>query len=181
MLIHVETLGSSLGERALTAWPHSRPISSSIWMKCGRGRVGRAALSAATTFCPLAVTSGYPLAATFVANHLLRRWPEKGGAALHPRPPRPSARLAFEASPAGSRQGKLVIVQHHDISDPETGGAFTLKQYLSEKELDDDGEPRNFRISLKPLNAEFEPIVLTPDFEHDVQVIAELRTVLGVR
>ncbi|MEX2375062.1 MAG: DEAD/DEAH box helicase family protein [Dehalococcoidia bacterium] len=99
------------------------------------------------------------------------------GKSMEPRVPDGSL-CVFEARPVGSRQNKIVIVQHHDIADPETGGAYTLKQYASEKEVDGDGEPRNVRITLRPLNAAFDPIILTPEFEHDVRVIAELKSVL---
>ena len=39
----------------------------------------------------------------------------------------------FRAAPTGTREGKVVVVQHRGIADPETGGRFTIKVYISEK------------------------------------------------
>jgi hypothetical protein len=39
----------------------------------------------------------------------------------------------FRANPQGTRSGKIVVVQHREIDDPETGGSYTIKRYLSEK------------------------------------------------
>jgi SOS-response transcriptional repressor LexA len=39
----------------------------------------------------------------------------------------------FRAHPQGTRNGKIVVVQHRSISDPETGGSYTIKRYRSEK------------------------------------------------
>jgi SOS-response transcriptional repressor LexA len=65
-----------------------------------------------------------------------------------------------------------------DSVDPETGERYTVKQYESEKVSDDDSW-RHSKITLKPLNPNFAPIVLTEDLEGQVQVIAECVEVLG--
>ncbi|MFQ5699639.1 MAG: type ISP restriction/modification enzyme [Myxococcota bacterium] len=84
----------------------------------------------------------------------------------------------FRAPVEGSRQGKILLVQHHDIHDPETGGSFTVKRYSSEKVTNPDGTWRHTKVTLSPLNPEYEPIVLTPDSEDEVRVIAEWVQVL---
>ncbi len=83
----------------------------------------------------------------------------------------------FRRIPAGSRQGKVVLVQHHDIADAESGGSYTVKRYESHKQESDGAVVGT--IELRPVNPEFEPIVLEPGDEAEVQVIAELVTVLG--
>ena len=83
----------------------------------------------------------------------------------------------FRRIPAGSRQGKVVLAQHHDIADVETGGSYTVKRYESHKQ-ESDGEVAG-TIELRPVNPDFDPIVLEPGDEDEVQVIAELVTVLG--
>ena len=83
----------------------------------------------------------------------------------------------FRRIRAGSRQGKVVLAQHHSIDDVETGGSYTVKRYESRKE-ESDGEFVG-SIKLCPVNPEFEPIVLDPGDDAEVQVIAELVTVLG--
>jgi type III restriction enzyme len=76
----------------------------------------------------------------------------------------------------GTRQGKIVLAQHRDIADPETGGSFTVKMYESAKALE-DGEVRG-SVTLRPLNPDYEAIVLTDVDDEDVVVIAELVEVL---
>ena len=39
----------------------------------------------------------------------------------------------FKLAPGGTRQGKVVLVQHRDIDDIDTGGHYTIKVYESEK------------------------------------------------
>lgn len=73
----------------------------------------------------------------------------------------------------GTRQDRVVLVQHHDIQDPETGGAYTIKRYRSEKAKSGDGTWLHTRITLHPENPAFQPITLTPDDEGEVKVIAE--------
>ena len=84
----------------------------------------------------------------------------------------------FRAPVEGTRQGKTVLVQLHDAIDPETGGRYTLKRYESKKVGDGDSW-RHTEITLKPINPEFEPIVLTHADEGEVAVVAELVEVVG--
>jgi type III restriction enzyme len=85
----------------------------------------------------------------------------------------------FRANPVGSREGKIVLVQHYGPADPETGGSYTVKKYHSEKVSAEEGDWQHLRITLQPESPEFEPIVLTPEAEHDVRVIAEFVAALG--
>jgi Predicted helicase len=82
------------------------------------------------------------------------------------------------AHPApGTREGKTVLVQLRDATDPDTGERYTVKRYESEKvEIEDSW--RHVRITLKPLNPDFEPIVFTGDDEGVLQVVAEFLEVL---
>jgi hypothetical protein len=79
----------------------------------------------------------------------------------------------------GSRDDKRLLVWHSGIDDPVTSGHYTLKVYASEKEETSEGSWHHTKILLKPVNPGFEPIVLTPEDEEDVRVIAELHTVLS--
>ncbi len=54
----------------------------------------------------------------------------------------------FRKDPGGSRNGKVVLVHHHDIQDPYFG-RFTVKVYHSEKEIREDSWHHK-RIILKP-------------------------------
>ena len=84
----------------------------------------------------------------------------------------------FRAPVEGTRQGKIVLVQMRDDTDLESGQRYTVKRYRSEKAADGDSW-RHARISLNPVNPEFEPIVLTSTDEGHFQVVAELVEVLG--
>ncbi|KPF45937.1 AAA family ATPase [beta proteobacterium AAP51] len=82
----------------------------------------------------------------------------------------------FRAAPAGTREGKIVVVQHRGIADPDTGGRYTLKRYRSEKVADEAGGWRHTRIVLQPESDQpgYAPIVLELGPEQDeVQVVAE--------
>jgi len=84
----------------------------------------------------------------------------------------------FAAPVTGTRQGKTVLVQLRDAIDPETGERYTVKRYESEKAK--AGESwRHRRITLKPVNPQFAPIILSGTDEGQVQVIAEVVEVLG--
>ncbi len=83
----------------------------------------------------------------------------------------------FRAPVKGTRQGKTVLVQLRDATDPETGQRYTVKRYESEKKAQDDSW-RHTRILLKPANPEYKPIVLTDADEGGLQVIAEMVVVL---
>ena len=85
----------------------------------------------------------------------------------------------FRAPVRGTRQGKTVLVRLHDATDPETGARYTVKRYESEKAAD-GGSWRHARITLRPNNPEFEPIVLTGADEGEIAVVAELVEVVAV-
>lgn len=93
----------------------------------------------------------------------------------------------FRANPAGSRQGKIVLVQYRGPADPDTGGAYTVKRYSSSKwveagrkDFQDNEQWRHQQITLSPLNPDYEPIVLFPQSEGDFRVIGEWVENLGV-
>ena len=77
---------------------------------------------------------------------------------------------------AGTRQGKTVLVELRDKTDPDTGERFTLKRYESEKRVDEDGW-KHLRIVLHSTNREFPPIECRDDQE--LRVIGVLTEVLA--
>ena len=84
----------------------------------------------------------------------------------------------FKANPGGSRNGKIVLVQHRDIEDPDHGGTYTVKTYHSEK-IEEDGVLVNQCIVLKPeTNAYgYSPIVVE-DGGEELVVVGEFLVVL---
>lgn len=87
----------------------------------------------------------------------------------------------FKFSTGGTRQGKVVLVQHRDLEDIDTGGHYTIKVYESEKEILEDGGWQHKKITLKPDTTApgYEPIELSNQEMGSFKVIAELVAVLG--
>ncbi len=79
----------------------------------------------------------------------------------------------FRANPAGSREGKIVLVQNHVVYDPEYGGSYSIKQYASEKHFNSDGTWHHSEIQLKPLNPNYNPIVLNEADSDSFRIIGE--------
>ncbi len=84
----------------------------------------------------------------------------------------------FRANVAGTRQNKIVLVQHSSIADPDTGGSYTVKKYTSRKKYAADGTWQHEEIVLKPLNAEFEDIVIPNAEDEEFMVVAEVVNIL---
>ena len=116
---------------------------------------------------------------TVESRHHLRRGmfvAQVVGKSMEPAIP-DGAYCLFRAPVGGTRQGKTVLVQMSDVADPESGQRYTVKRYESEKASDGDSW-RHTRISLNPINPDFQPIVLTSTDERQFQVIAEVVEVL---
>jgi phage repressor protein C with HTH and peptisase S24 domain len=99
------------------------------------------------------------------------------GQSMEPRIPDGSSCL-FLSPVKGSRQGKIVLVQLRDETDPESGAHYTVKRYESEKSFDEDDTWRQVKITLTPLNTSFGPIVLAEEDEDSIAVIAEFLQVI---
>ena len=84
----------------------------------------------------------------------------------------------FSSPVVGSRTGRILLVQHRDISDPETGGTFTVKKFDSSGIYGKDTTERTGTIYLRPLNPDFQPIELKNATEDNVRAIAEFLDVL---
>ena len=80
----------------------------------------------------------------------------------------------FRANPAGSRQGKIVLVQHHNYYDSDYSGAYSIKEYSSVKSYDEFGNWQHEKIELLPLNKDYNPIVIDAEEAEDFRVIGEL-------
>jgi DUF2075 family protein len=87
----------------------------------------------------------------------------------------------FRLNPEGTREGRVLLAQHRDIHDVDTGGHYTIKVYSSEKEQLPDGSWHHTRIWLKPDTTSdgYDPIELDPQEADSLRIIAELVAVLG--
>lgn len=86
--------------------------------------------------------------------------------------------VVFRAKPTGTRQGKIVLAQYRGPADPDTGGAFTVKKYSSEKRGGQEGEWRHAKVLLSPINPDYEPIAIPESDAQQVEIVAEFVTVL---
>ena len=89
------------------------------------------------------------------------------GRSMEPRIPDGSLNL-FRFHPAGSRQGKLLLIQRFGVLD-ETA-RYTVKRYTSEKIVTGPEQWANASIRLEPLNPEFQAWDVGPE---DFAVVAE--------
>jgi phage repressor protein C with HTH and peptisase S24 domain len=78
----------------------------------------------------------------------------------------------WRAAVGGARTGRVVLVESRGISDPETGGSYTVKIY-------DRISPERVRLVPDSTDARFAPIELVAESEADVRVVAELVEVLS--
>ncbi|MET0029712.1 MAG: DNA/RNA helicase domain-containing protein [Candidatus Thiodiazotropha sp.] len=86
----------------------------------------------------------------------------------------------FKANPGGSRNNKVVLIQHRDIEDQDTGGTYTVKLYSSEKKTDCD-DWRHTKIVLKPdsyING-YRNLIFDVESEGELHVVGEFVAVLG--
>lgn len=91
----------------------------------------------------------------------------------------PGAWCLFHFNPQGTRNGKIVVVNHDHIEDPELGGHYTIKRCKTEKLIDEKGVLHHV-LALKPesTNTTHEAMVLSIKESEELDVVAELLTVL---
>jgi uncharacterized protein len=85
----------------------------------------------------------------------------------------------FRQEEAGTRNGKIVLVQSTHIDDKEFGSGYTVKQYKSTKKIS-EGLWEHESIVLRPLSTfrEFTDIVLEDDELVDFKVVGIFDRVL---
>lgn len=84
----------------------------------------------------------------------------------------------FRANPAGSRQSKIVLVQHYNYYDSDYTGAYSIKEYSSIKSYDEYGSWQHEKIELIPLNKDYNPIIINAEDAEEFRVIGEFVGVL---
>ncbi|HUS03649.1 MAG TPA: DNA/RNA helicase domain-containing protein [Chitinophagaceae bacterium] len=85
----------------------------------------------------------------------------------------------FRKYTGGSRNGKIVLVEHTDIQESDFGSGYTVKEYRSTKNIEND-EWSHQSITLKPLshNSEYKDIELSEDESSSLKVIGVFECVL---
>ncbi len=87
----------------------------------------------------------------------------------------------FKKDSGGSREGKIVLVEHYNIQDSDFGAGYTIKSYHSKKNITTDSWAHT-SIILKPLSFDsaYKDIVLDEDEISELKVIGEFITILEV-
>jgi len=101
------------------------------------------------------------------------------GRSMEPKIPS-GAWCLFRECPAGSREGRIVLVQFHSMTDPEGGGRYTVKKYHSERIVTEEGWSHQ-QIELCPLNPDpmYQPILVTETEAPELMIVGELVAVVG--
>jgi SOS-response transcriptional repressor LexA len=98
------------------------------------------------------------------------------GQSMEPRIPS-GAWCLFRPCPAGSREGRLLLVQVNMQTDPEDGGRYTVKRYHSVKQSSEDGWEHQ-TVQLEPLNKDYQPIKISSEEADDIRVVGEFVSVI---
>ncbi|WP_431132510.1 DUF3427 domain-containing protein [Psychroserpens mesophilus] len=85
----------------------------------------------------------------------------------------------FKKYYAGSRSGKILLIENRDTYDPDFNSAFTVKTYVSDKTVTEEGYQHN-SIMLKPnsYDKSFASIILDEENSKEMRVIGEFVKVL---
>jgi DUF2075 family protein/predicted GIY-YIG superfamily endonuclease len=85
----------------------------------------------------------------------------------------------FRKYSGGSRNGKIVLVQHYSIQDSEYGSGYTVKEYQSKKNIE-GGQWSHESITLKPLsyNSDYASREISEDELSSLNVIGVFECVL---
>lgn len=86
----------------------------------------------------------------------------------------------FRRRPSGTLHGRILVVAHHSIADPDTGAGFTIKRYRRTREIDASGNASAAAVVLEPESWAdgYESIHLDAADDKDLSVIAEFVAVL---
>ncbi len=86
----------------------------------------------------------------------------------------------FKIDLGGTRNGKVVLVQHNKIQDRDYGSGYTIKRYQSTKEVSDKGwNHESITLSPQSNNPEFKDIIFSGDELSELKVIGVFERLLG--
>lgn len=102
------------------------------------------------------------------------------GRAMEPQIPEGAYCLFERQRDGGAWQGRIVLVHHRDLYDPETGGHYTVRRYAQEQRPGASKSPQTRIVRLLPLHPDYAPLVLERVSPGERHVIAEFLAVLDV-
>lgn len=99
------------------------------------------------------------------------------GTSMEPRIP-DGAICLFRIYRAGSRQGKIMLIERRGLWSQENGGDFVIKKYRRTTVIGDSEDRSGVTIELISENPEFPPIVLSGIGEEEISTPAEFVSIL---
>ena len=90
------------------------------------------------------------------------------------------ALVLFKHYQGGSRNNKIVLVEHRDIQDEDFNSAFTVKTYSSEKIVTEEGW-NHTAITLLPnsFDTNYLPISITEEEAENMKIIGEFVAIIN--
>jgi len=87
----------------------------------------------------------------------------------------------FKEYEGGSRNGEIVLAEHHSFNDSDFGAGYTIKEYSSKKVVNATGDWQHESIVLKPRSddTDFEDLILREDDLEEFRVVGLFVRVLG--
>ncbi len=79
----------------------------------------------------------------------------------------------FETYKGGSREGKIVLAEHHGEVDSDYEGAYSIKVYHSKKKYDEFGDWEHESITLQPLNRSYDSINIIAEDAESFRIVGE--------
>ncbi len=85
----------------------------------------------------------------------------------------------FKKHSTGSRSGKILLIENHDIQDTDFNSAFTVKTYTSQKNVTEEGWSHT-EIVLRPnsFNSSYKDIIINQDNAGDMNIVGEFIDIL---
>jgi len=87
----------------------------------------------------------------------------------------------FKEYDGGSRNGEIVLAEHHSFNDSDFGAGYTIKEYHSKKVANEDAGWQHESIVLKPLSDDpsFKDLILREDDLEEFEIVGLFVRVLG--
>ncbi|MCD8399342.1 DUF3427 domain-containing protein [Tenacibaculum finnmarkense] len=128
-------------------------------------------LQSEKTFSKIEVPEKYALNTDYFACKII-------GESMNKRIPNGSICI-FKKYSGGSRSGKILLIENHDIQDTDFNSAFTVKTYASQKNVTEQ-DWEHTQIVLKPnsYNPSYKDIIIDQENANNMNIVGEFMSVL---
>ncbi len=85
----------------------------------------------------------------------------------------------FKIYSGGSRDGKILLIEYHDLQDPDYNSAFTIKTYSSEKKnTNENWYHTTIRLKPNSYNETYKDIIITEENAASMKIIGEFKSII---